>query len=175
MNDQNAIIEENKRLIEKYPWLWPVDWFDLQPIPKENFDYTFTALDDIPEGWKKEFGEQMCEELQTVLKKHNCVELFRIIQIKEKYGGLRLYYSPLPEQCNREIRRVIAKYEDISEHTCCECGATAEYMSKGWICPYCKSCAESETERRGANPNLSRSVTIDDFFYPIKKGAPEEK
>ena len=37
-----------------------------------------------------------------------------------------------------ETNKIIAKYEYISWHTCIECGRTADYITRGWIEPYCK-------------------------------------
>ena len=39
---------------------------------------------------------------------------------------------------NEETNKIIAKYGYISEHTCIECGKSADYVTKGWIEPYCK-------------------------------------
>ena len=45
----------------------------------------------MPMGWRRAFGEEMCEEILQVLIKYDCVDLYRITQIKEKYGTLRWY------------------------------------------------------------------------------------
>lgn len=37
----------NKKLIERYPWIWPVDWHW-----KRIQSYNFTMYDDVPTGWK---------------------------------------------------------------------------------------------------------------------------
>ena len=55
------------------------------------------------------------------------------MQIKEKYGSLRLYTN----FGNDEIYDVIDKYESISEKTCFECGKPATKMTEGYILPYC--------------------------------------
>ena len=41
---------------------------------------------------------------------------------------------------NRQVQKVIAKYEYISYRTCIECGRPAEYVTNGWIEPYCERC-----------------------------------
>ena len=33
---------------------------------------------------------------------------------------------------------LLDKYENISYHTCINCGKSARYLSNGWICPYCE-------------------------------------
>ena len=42
----------NKKLIERYPWISPVDWH-WKRIPS----YDFTMYDDVPKGWKRAFGK----------------------------------------------------------------------------------------------------------------------
>lgn len=52
-------IEENKNLIEHYPFLLPWDgWND---TVREDYDYSYTELDEMPRGWRKAFGEMMME------------------------------------------------------------------------------------------------------------------
>ena len=36
------------------------------------------------------------------------------------------------------------KYEQLSYETCIICGKPAEYMTKGWIVPICRNCAEEK-------------------------------
>ena len=157
----NDEIEHNKALIAKFPWLWPSDW-NWAKIPAEEYDYSWTTLDEIPEGWKKDFGEQMCEEIQSVLEKHGCVDEFHIEQAKEKYGSLRIYFAGLPKECHDEVRNVINKYEHISARTCCECGKPAKFITKGWICPYCADCAASICQNRmQKDPN----VKVEELFW----------
>ena len=51
----------------------------------------------MPSGWRLAFGEQMCEDLKNIfilaqerpLKHFDYLPAYRILQIKEKYGGLR--------------------------------------------------------------------------------------
>ena len=75
---------------------------------------TFTELDSMPEGWRKTFGITMCDEIKEVLKRYNCLYKYRIMQIKEKFGGLRWYDDNAP----KEIDNIIHKYEQISYNTC---------------------------------------------------------
>lgn len=62
------------------------------------------------------------ERLTRALKDDEGVELDGlpiVIQVKEKYGGLRFYMSPLTD----EMRRLISKAEDDSLQICEICGA----------------------------------------------------
>lgn len=130
----------NKVLIEKYPWLGRRVYDDKTDsyIPDPEEDYLFTWLDDMPDGWRLEFGRQMCEELQQELERINFVDGYVILQVKEKYGSLRWYTGGVPS--DSKLFEIVDKYETLSESTCIECGKPAEWMSTGWISPYCPNC-----------------------------------
>ena len=131
----------NKELIERYPFLIPRSAFTGEII--HNFDFEnpdCTLLDDMKDGWRKAFGEQMCEELRTALIKGNYLEQYRVVQIKEKFGALRWYDNGIPLNISEEIYDIIRKYEDISSRTCVVCGKPAEYITTGWVCPFCGEC-----------------------------------
>lgn len=126
--------QKNRELCRKYPFLQPRDWRD-DPYPDE--DYSFTYLDDMPVGWKKAFGEQMCEEIMQVLSEDGNVDNYRVLQVKEKYGTLHWYDNGVSDK----VYEILNKYEDLSERTCCNCGKPATAYSTGWISPWCDECA----------------------------------
>lgn len=112
-------------------------------IPEE-WNYEFTELDDMPPGWRIAFGIQMLEEIREELIKNNCLDSFRITQIKEKYGGLRFYVYGAPSA----VYKIIDKYEGLSYHVCQFCGAPAEVENSwGWIMTWCENCKEKITNR----------------------------
>jgi len=140
--------EHNKELCAKYPWLIPTNrwsgkritdgagyWPGTPDIVPE-WDYENTELDEMPEGWRIAFGEQMCEELQRELEAAGRVDTYRITQIKEKFGWLHWYdYGGTVETDS-----IIHKYADISQRTCIKCGRPARFVTIGWISPYCEDC-----------------------------------
>lgn len=129
----------NRYLIYKYPWLMPND------IDEDSYDYEFTFLDDMPKGWKKAFGLKLCEEIQKILD-NNITSKLHLIQVKEKFGGLRFYYT-VEDKTEKEIdttfdiENIIDKYEKLSYKTCINCGKPATKISLGWISPWCDKCA----------------------------------
>jgi len=127
----------NWLLCGKYPFLVPrYDWS--QEIV-EDYDYTSTYLDDIPVGWKKAFGEMMCEEIKQELVRCNYLDEFRIVQAKEKYGQLIIYTNGEPIGC--KVQQIIDKYSVLSENICIICGKPDVPMThNGWDSPYCKEC-----------------------------------
>ena len=148
--DINFIRKYNKELVDKYPWLKPYNVWTGKL--NEDYDYEYTWLDDMPNGWRIAFGEQMCEEIQAELERVNYVNKYKILQIKEKFGGLRWYDSSIPTDC--AIWDIITKYEAMSYKTCIICGAPATRITTGWICPYCDNCIDDK----------EYSVPVEEFY-----------
>lgn len=144
--------EFNKALVEKYPWLVPCDELTGELDP--NYDYQSTWMDEIPDGWRVAFGDQMVEELDQLLKKYNVTD-YKISQIKEKFGELRWYDDDFPEKGYEEYDEWLTKYEDLSKITCIRCGEPAKYLTTGCILPVCESCVPS-------------SFTLGEGLKPIK-------
>lgn len=150
------IQEYNKALIVKYPFLLPRNVFT-DEVPKD-YDYTWTELDAMPDGWRKRFGEEMVEEISQALKECDFEDKYRIVQIKEKWGGLRWYDSGVPARS--KIYDIIRKYENLSFKICVKCGDLATYQSLGWICPWCQSCVE---DIKKDHIEAFRELTIEDY------------
>ncbi len=138
--------EQNRALCEKYPFLdrnrrWGAKgcpdgpWTGAPGDPKE-WDYEYTELDCMPDGWRIAFGEQLCAELKAELESAGVLDQYRILQIKEKYGTLRWY-----DNGNTKAGYgILDKYENISAKTCICCGQPATRITKDWISPYCDAC-----------------------------------
>lgn len=126
---------ENKKLIERYPFLLPRH--SLSEICSTNFEST--ELDAMPVGWRTAFAEDLCKEIMEELVRNNCVETYQILQIKEKYGELRWYSQGGTEWIHREI---VPKYEKMSRRICIQCGQPATLVTKSWVAPWCNTCAE---------------------------------
>ena len=131
----------NQELIERFPFLLPQYGRDEKGRLSPDFDFSFTELDFMPDGWRIAFGEQMCEEIKEALlasgksKEEGLATLYeyRILEIKEKYGQLRWYDTGGADE-------ITEKYLKISERICVECGKPATRQSTHWICPYCDDC-----------------------------------
>jgi len=61
-----------------------------------------------------------------------------ILQIKEKFGGLRFYVGA----ASKEIHELIDKAEKKCWHTCEDCGITKDVTTGGssWLRTLCKDC-----------------------------------
>ena len=132
---------KNQELIERFPFLLPDYGRDDRGRLSPDFDFSFTELDFMPEGWRIAFEEQICEEIKEALlssgtsKEQGIAALYnyRILEIKEKYGQLRWYDTG-------EVDEITEKYLELSENICVKCGKTATRRSTHWVCPYCDNC-----------------------------------
>lgn len=140
--DRDMIVGFNKALVERHPYLLPRNRFTGE-VP-EDYDWTWTELDDMPRGWRIAFADEMCDRITEVLKKAGYLKKYRIAQIKEKWGRLCWYDSGAPEG----VHEIIYGYERKSESICICCGKPAQWISRGWISPYCVVCAKGIPNRR---------------------------
>ena len=168
IDDVDVLTEEetkqrNRELCEKYPFLIPSNRFSGKRIteccgpdgeegywpgdPKEHpdYDFSYTELDDLPEGWRIAFGEDICKEIMDELVEHDLVDKYRITQIKEKFGDLRWYDNGSP---NGVVNEIVDKYESLSARTCICCGRPARFITRGWISPYCENCLTEEGQKK---------------------------
>lgn len=137
MNNQTT--EENKKLIEQYPFLLPRSVWTDETIA--NFDYSWTELDALPAGWRIAFGEEMVKELRDILLKGDFLTDYRIVQIKEKYGELCWYDQGCPQMIQGEYWAWQEKYAQKSRETCIRCGKAATHTTLDCVEPLCDDCA----------------------------------
>lgn len=133
-------IEENKKLIERYPFLRPKNVWTGEV--DEDYDYSYTLLDNLPDGWRKAFGAQLIEDLRVILEKGDYLHEYTIAQIKEKWGALRWYDFGIPTKVAEEYNEWEKKYVRLSEKTCIHCGLPSTHKTTGWIMPVCDACGE---------------------------------
>ena len=152
---------KNKELIEKYPFLKPRNVWNGEEL--EDYDYSYTIWDDMPEGWKKCFGEELCEDLKEELERCDYLDKWRIVQLKEKYGTMRLYDDGSPRESR--IQEIIDKYEHISKRTCICCGKfPVPVTDAGWVSPICKDCFD---EKINVNGPYEKYVVDDSEYDPV--------
>ena len=130
----------NKKLIERYPFLVPRDW-ETGEIA-DNYDNSYTMLDEMPDGWRLAFGTEMLEELREILVRHNILHNYIVQQIKEKFGALRWYGKGVSAETFEEHKAWLDKYSMESAYTCIGCGKPATRITTDYILPFCEECVK---------------------------------
>jgi len=73
---------------------------------------------------------------------------YKIIQIKEKFGSLRYYYTTEVTQSavKEAMQRYVAQAETLSKNICESCGGKSEIRKtkSGWLKAFCYECLISQ-------------------------------
>lgn len=100
----------------------------------DEYDYEYTWLDNVSVGWRSMFLE-LCKGIKREIQK-DLLNDFCILDVKEKFGGLRVYVLG----ANEEIERLLDEYEKKSRKICVGCGEPATHRTLGWVRFYCEKC-----------------------------------
>lgn len=91
-------------------------------------------------GWHYMINE-LLDKIQDIVNKNPAYKDLRVVQIKEKFGGLRCYMNYEIE----EVSNLIEEYENLSYKVCEACGNTGELRDIGhWYSTLCKDCYEEK-------------------------------
>ncbi len=117
-------------LITKYKHLFTND--NRQPLTMFGFE--------CGDGWYNLIAQLIDQIDSYLLHKHKGVpEGFAIVQVKEKFGGLRFYIHG----GDTAIYELIRFAEEQSYRTCEYCGSNQNIMrSKRWIITACEQCTQ---------------------------------
>jgi len=125
----------------------------------------------VPTGWFV-IVDKMFQDINAVLDEAEAAQ-FQIIQIKEKFGGLRVcqdwefqgwgYWRPLEDPplpgLHQGFERLFLIIEDAirrAEQTCLRCGNPGSLrMIKGWHAPLCAAHAENPEQEMSCNSKRS--------------------
>lgn len=83
-------------------------------------------------GWLNLIDE-LCRTLKIHLDSHPDVPQAKVLQVKEKFGGLRFYFSDGDTAC----RGAVAAAEERSLSTCEVCGQTGALREGRWLSVRC--------------------------------------
>jgi hypothetical protein len=111
---------------------------------------------EVYDGWFELIWE-LSESLEMLAEKEGRREKDwpAVVQVKEKFGGLRYYSLNLSE----EMRSLIGRAEEKSFHVCEDCGAPGQtYSADGWLVTRCAFCAAKVKKQR--NPKLWKVVDM---------------
>lgn len=101
-----------------------------------DFSFAKNTAMSFNRGWDS-LVYKFCVEANQILERNpEFIASFMIVDIKEKYGTLRIYcYGG-----NDEMWDLIIKYEELSESICEECGDVGELRDYGWLKTMCDDC-----------------------------------
>lgn len=123
------------KLVEKYPRLFR----DYNKSPRETL---MCWGCECGNGWYK-----ILAELFEQLSKYGDIVL---VQVKEKFGTLRVYYMGGIDENHEEIEKLIDEAEGKSAITCEMCGGEGKLTGEGWLITLCNECS-----RRNKRQTLS--------------------
>lgn len=106
---------------------------------------------DIDDGWYDIIWE-LSEKINPLVEKNNLAvekdNYFQVIQIKEKFAGLRYYISGTIEEVFDEIHKYIGEAESKSFSTCERCGKPGTLRTGGWMLTLCDECDRKRNEKK---------------------------
>lgn len=122
----------NAELLRKYPFLKPVI------ADGSDYDGSWTMLDFVCLGWQGIFLEA-CDEISSYLEKAGIdPSEAHFYDAKEKYGILRVEFSPY----DAGIAEILSRLEERSLLYCPSCGKPTKYVTKGIVLYVCEDCAK---------------------------------
>ncbi|MBI2023543.1 hypothetical protein HYT01_03215 [Candidatus Giovannonibacteria bacterium] len=124
MNEQNT-----KYLIDNFNFFQPK-----KPLTESLMAFGFECGD----GWFPLIKE-LCEKLSALKLK-----VFEVVQVKEKFGGLRFYPGGIELEKAEAVFKLIDEAEAISFTICEACGAPGKPNQQGWISTLCDPCRQKK-------------------------------
>jgi len=127
--------EREKYLTNKFPLMYTKDQIDGRETPYSLFGF------ECGDGWFRiiywlsKYVQNYIDENNKYAEKfpnqYKFIPQVKVVQVKEKFGGLRFYYSGGDDK----IGEVISFVESISYSICETTGKTENigYNTKGWI------------------------------------------
>jgi hypothetical protein len=98
----------------------------------ELFSYTHLREIACLPGWLNLIDE-LCRTLQIHLDSHPDVPQVKVLQVKEKFGGLRFYFSGGDTACHEAV----AAAEERSLSVCEVCGQSGTLQGERWLSVRC--------------------------------------
>ena len=118
-------------LIEAYPDLFQ---------PPADFPGAAAGSPECDAGWH-DLLDRMCVRIRTAVQADGGA--FKFGQIKEKFGGLRVYWDgKLSPEADAQVEEAIALAEARSAVTCEICGEEGRLYDGAWLTTRCAAHAE---------------------------------
>ena len=100
-----------------------------------------TSINNVGEGWH--------ELIKTLEEKLNKIDPeFELLQVKEKFGGLRYYANTSNDDERTNFHQLISLAEEASFHLCEVCGEPGENKATHqWLKTLCETHRAEDVER----------------------------
>lgn len=129
------------QLVKKYPKLF--EEYGM-PVTKSCMGWGCTCDD----GWYDLLSE-LCEKLSKY-------EGVVFAQVKEKFGGLRVYINAVDREISDEVYDILHEVERKSFTICEQCGRPGTLRSGGYLRTLCNECEKS----RGKEGRPEGTLTV---------------
>jgi hypothetical protein len=162
--------EHTKYLFETFPFFRYKEWKD----DKNAVRYTLMPFGfDCGDGWFT-LIKTLCQEIKNIF--HNAemnvkykdkeahargeypkMEDFAVLQVKEKFGGLRFYTGGIPVEVAEKVHAAIRMAKSMSYVICEQCGNAGELRDdRPWVLTLCDKC--NEEERHPVNETMNTTA-----------------
>ena len=121
---------EDAKLIRDPPYL----------VNHDGTPYDFAY--DVGKGWTEILANAFKQIAEAFDKACADFSEFSVSQIKEKFGGLRIYTGALDVSVADQTYKIIDEAETESYVTCEYCGKPGKPRKGGWIKTLCDDCAK---------------------------------
>jgi hypothetical protein len=112
---------------------------------------------NIPVGWHP-LVKSLVDEISNILLNNPQITGFSLRQIKEKFGGLRVYTDQLGDK-NNLIKKAIMEAEVKSVRICQECGSEGKERPLRWVRTLCNNhYVEALTDEKRPNQSIEERV-----------------
>ena len=125
--------EEDVYLSRDYPYLFNKD------------DTPYDFANDVGDGWEKLCIRTFGKIFDAYAEHAADSSCFSLIQIKEKFGGLRIYLGGMKAGLFEDVHNIVSNAEDESYTICEVCGKPGKPRQGGWIKTLCDECATERT------------------------------
>lgn len=143
--------ELQDQLYKRYKWYDPtmhLPWWRKLHLKLRGSQryYPFPMFGfEVNDGWFQLLWD-LSKQIDDYFIQHpEVMQGFSVSQVKEKFGGLRFYYSG----GDAVVDNYVAQAETLSYTICEVCGKPGKANKTGWITVLCRDCRRKSDERKG--------------------------
>ena len=132
-------LELEYQLVKDFPWMKPGD-------SVETYEPYDAYGCECADGWY-EVIRGFCTDVTNLYKEKGLPVGITVMQIKEKFGLIRIYVNVDDPEMYPVVNKIISKWEEVSARTCELCGADGTIRKKnGWLQTSCDKCSDEQDQ-----------------------------